>query len=131
MLIFGAPEVVICPGFGLNSGLQSGLSLQALAFSFFGKQRDDEQVDAGEPHEEQDDGGWEEDPQLDVVMEPGAVVDGFDEVAAAISHLQDFGAGGVDLKFPAIIAADFEHAPVGSDVQAIDVIPVLDCGFRD
>ena len=39
------------------------------------------------------------------------------------SYLKDFPCACVQLYFPAVFGADFQHALFGSDIKSIDVIP--------
>ena len=73
----------------------------------------------------------EEEAELDVVVEERAVVDGLDEVGAAVGGLEDFSCGGVELNFPAVVGADFDDAFAGADVEAVDVGPGSYFGFGD
>ena len=54
------------------------------------------------------------------------VVDGFDQVGAAIGRLQDAPAPEIDLDFPAAVEPDFHDAPARPHVEAIDVVPAPD-----
>ncbi len=56
-----------------------------------------EHDEAGDPQAQSEQGGGQEDPELCRVVKPGAVVQLFDEVGAALHDLQDFARRAVDL----------------------------------
>ena len=64
--------------------------------------------DTGEEHEEEGDGGGEEEAEFCPVSgEKGAVVEGFDEVGSSYGFLEDFAVGGVDLNLESGVEGEF------------------------
>lgn len=99
------------------------------AFLGFDPPGEDEEVESGDPEDEEKDSAGEEESEFGPIVEPGAIVKAFDEVGTAVGDLEDFGFGEVDLDFPVALADDFGEVAFGLDIDAFDIFPLGDSGI--
>ena len=100
-----------------------------LALRSFYLEGEPPQPHPGDEHQEEGDGGGEEEAELCVVAgEEGAVMEGFDEVGPSNGFLEDFAVGGVDLDFESAFEGELSKTLFWTDVDSLDLIPGL--GFE-
>ena len=71
-------------------------------------------------------GGKEESELRPVAREERSVVDGLDQIRAAVGRLQDAPGSEIDLRFPAAVQPHLHQASARPHVETIDVVPPAD-----
>src|SRR5688572_17787897 len=79
--------------------------------------------DAAAPQKQQHQRGRQHNPQLEPIPDNRAVVDRLDPVAATIGDLHDTAGSRVYLDFIVVLKRRFRDAPIGPDVEPLDVLP--------